>query len=380
MEINEQRLIQLFLELVKIDAASLNEKPVADYIKSKFGQWRLPISEDDTAKKINGNCGNLFARLSNSPDVGDPMILMAHLDTVSSTSLLTPVQENGLLKTDGSTILGADDRAGVAIILYIVEEIVTNKLKHRNLEIIFSVAEEIGMFGANEFDFSKLKSKYGFILDCSAAPGSYVTRTPTSYIFKIEFFGRAAHAGVAPEKGINAISMAIDLAKQIKVGRIDENSVTNIGMIHGGEATNVVPEHVTMEGEIRSFDEDTISKIITEIKDNAGEIEKKYGGKIITHFELSFQGFDLDKSLPVIRNLEKEIQALNLSPESLTYYGGSDANVVNWQNLHAVNIGIGVTNPHSKNEHIAVEDLVNSARLISRLAGLSQRGQTAKEK
>lgn len=364
MMVNQNKLIDLFLSLVQIDAVSLNERPVADFIIQKLSQLGIDVKEDEAGGKINGNCGNLIVRLSNGKDDDNSILCMAHLDTVKSTENLKPVVNNGIIQSDGNTILGADDRAGVAVILYILEEITSNKRSHRNVEVVFSVAEEIGMRGTMSLDFSTLRSKEGYILDCSRKPGCFVAQTPTAVDLKVEFHGRGAHSAVNPEAGINAISMAMEALSQFPVGRVDEHTVANIGMIHGGQAINIVPDHVVCEGECRSFDKAKIDAVKKDFEFTCKSVAEKYGGTINPSFKTGFVGFNLERDLPVIRRLESGLRSIGLEPDPLVYYGGSDANVLNRNGITAVNIGIGVNNPHSHQESIGIKDLIKTAQLM----------------
>jgi len=360
------------LELACIDGVSLKERAVADFIKKRLQAVKIDVEEDDTAQKTGGNCGNLIIRMCpHNHDVGS-LVLMAHLDTVTSTKGLKPIQQNGLITSDGTTILGGDDRAGVALILYILEEIKTRSLRHRNFEVVFSVAEEIGLLGALNLDVSRLLSGEGYILDCSRKPGSYVTRTPTALYFRAEFIGRSAHAGVSPEKGINALSMVIEFLNNVPVGKIDDQTVANVGTIQGGTGTNVVPDKITICGEIRSLSQSRIASFQRAAEADALAIATKYGGQSTLTFSTGFEGFSLDTSVPTVKHLEDKIHLLGLTPHPLTYYGGSDANVLNQRGITAVTIGIGCNNPHSQDENIAIQDLVHSADLLMQLLSIEE--------
>lgn len=365
--VDQKKLIDLFLELVKIDGISLQERHVADFVYERLSALAVTCSEDDAARKINGNSGNLIIRLGASRNGQRPLLLAAHLDTVRSTAQVQPIVENGIIKSDGKTILGADNRAGVAVLLYLIETLVSQNLKHRPLEVVFTVAEELGMYGARALDFSILKAREGYILDCSRDVGYYVATTPTAVDFKLEFQGRAAHSGIAPEKGINALSMAVDLLAQFPVGRIDQDTVANVGMIHGGGATNVVPEWISAQGEIRSFNDAKIADLQKLLEANAAAVAQKYRGKINIEWQPGFQGFKLKQKDHAVQVLETALQEMGYLPEGLVYYGGSDANVYNAQDITAVNIGIGASNPHSNEEYISVKNLNATASLMLKL-------------
>lgn len=367
MKVDQERLIQLFLQLVEIDGVSLNERRVANAIKERLAHAGISFFEDGVAAKINGNCGNLLIQNFNDSATDDSILLLAHLDTVQSTANLKAIVDDDVIRSDGNTILGGDDRTGVAIILYVMEEIASRKLKHRNFEVVFSVAEELGMLGTLALDFSKLHSRSGYIFDCSREAGCYVATTPTALDFQIDFYGKSAHSGVAPEKGINALSMAVELTGKIPVGRVDEQTVANVGTISGGSAINVVPDHVKITGEIRSFNHQKIDSICENIKKDAATISAKYGGKIDVEFTTGFKGFQLNNNQHIVKSLEENMNAMRIKPEPLKYYGGSDANVLNANGINAVNIGVGVNNPHSHNEFVVIDDFVKAAQLLMRL-------------
>jgi len=366
MEINQTKLVNLFLELIKIDGVSLNERAIADHIIKKLHAWKLPVEEDDTAAKINGNCGNLIVRV---PGIDDehPLLIMAHLDTVTSTAQLKPIIKDGTISSSGDTILGADDRSGVAVILYVLESILSDKQKHRSLEIVFSVAEELGMFGATHLNMEKLRASEGYVLDCSREVGCYVASTVTAIDFKVDFYGRAAHSGVAPEKGINAISMAAEILNNFPVGRLDQQTVANIGTIQGGVATNVVPDKVTITGEFRSFDDEKIKNIQQKLEQNFLAVTQKYNGRIEPSFTIGFKGFKLGSEQPVVKVLETKLSQMGIQVQPLDYYGGSDANVINARGITVANLGMSVKNPHAHSEQIAINDLVSAAELVMRL-------------
>ncbi len=364
---DQQKLSDLFLQLVKIDGVSLKERHMADFIKHKLHALKINVREDDAAAKLNGNSGNLIARIPSKDMDLPPLMLLAHMDTVRSTAEVKPVLENGIIRSDGNTILGADNRAGVALILYVIEEIVGKKRKHRTLEIVFTVAEELGMLGALELDFSALSAKEGLVFDCSAIPGGYVAETPTAIDFKVKCQGKAAHSAVAPEKGINALSMALQVMNQFPVGRIHEKTVANIGTIHGGSADNVVPDQVMFTGEFRSFSASEIERMRKGLESNCQAAGHKIGGQCDVSFITSFHGFRFDPQMPLVSRLHKMMQQLDLKPNPMIYYGGSDANVLNVRGIQVINMGIGASNPHSNEERIALTDIAKGADIVMRM-------------
>ncbi|MBN1540753.1 M20/M25/M40 family metallo-hydrolase [candidate division KSB1 bacterium] len=361
---DRERMYRLFVDLAGIDAVSLHEKPIADHLTDWFSRRGLTVEMDDAGQKCGSDCGNLLVRI---PGTDEPLMLVAHLDTVAPTAGLQPILEDDIIRSDGQTILGADNRAGVAVILYAVEQLLAHKRPHRSLELVFTIAEELGMLGALALDFSSLQAREAYIFDCSREIGSYVFQTPTAIDFDIDFYGKAAHSGVNPERGINALSMALPVLQAIPVGRVDAKTVANIGTIRGGQAINVVPDQVEVTGEMRSFDSTTLEKLTQSIQDSCLQAAQKHNGRIEPHFKVGFQGFTLSQDNPVVERLLRVLERLEISGNPLVYYGGSDANVFNANGIQALNIGIGASNPHSTDEQIALSDLLSGAQIIQYL-------------
>ncbi len=364
-----QKLRELFLHFIAIDGVSLHERLVADEILSILRGWDIEVYEDDAGRRINGNTGNLIAKIpAKNSHITSPLLLLAHMDTVRSTAGVQAIIENdGVIHSDGRTILGADNRAGVALILSMIDHILQNDIPHRPLEVVFSVAEELGMLGASALDFNRLSAKEAYVFDCSAPPGSYVAETPTAMDFKIIFKGKAAHSAVAPEKGINALTMAMAVMNRFPVGRINPYTVANIGTIHGGTADNVVPDQVTITGEFRSFKQDEIASIRNGLEENSEKACAQAGGTCEISFNIGFVGFRLTPDLPVIKRLHHAFRELSLAPHPLVYSGGSDANVLYAHGIHTVNMGIGAANAHSTDEKIGLQDMEIGAEILLKL-------------
>jgi tripeptide aminopeptidase len=365
MTLDETKVVDLFFTLAQIDAVSRQERGMADFLRARFDSLDgAVVEEDSAASRSAGNAGNLVLRISGQ---GSPLLLGAHMDTVASTAQLVPRLEAGILRSDGTTILGADNRAGIAAILYVLEMLPLRTRPHRPLEVVFTVAEEVGMLGALALDMGHFKAQQGYIFDCSREPGAYVRTSPTALDFNLQFKGRAAHSGVSPEKGVNALSMALATLSGIPVGRVDQETVANIGRIEGGQAINVVPDYVSATGEIRSFNRDTLDQMVHTIQHCAQTVEQQYHGTIGVTVDVGFEGFYLNDTRPVIQRLKRAYKQLDLTGAPLTYSGGSDANVFNARGIETVNLGIGARNPHSNQEEIALSDLMTGIQLIDLL-------------
>lgn len=368
MTINQDRLIEIFFELIAISATSKKEKPVADYIQKFLKHLNIDTVEDQTGKIIQGNTGNLIAKIIENGELKPAEFsLAAHMDTVKPTTGIRPQIRNGIISSDGSTILGADNRAGIALILYLVENLKQHQLAHFPFEIIFTVGEETGLYGSSNLDLNLAESRVAYILDSSADPGYFVYAAPGATDFEIEFQGKASHAAVNPEQGINALSMAGELIQNFTVGKIDEHTTINLGRISGGEANNVVPPMVNISGEIRSFYQENIDKYHKELETLLKRIEKKYKGRCILRSEHAFPGFVLDRNSDPIHRLSECMKAVGLDPRPIRYHGGSDANVLNNRGIVGIDLGIGAKNPHANDEYIKIQDMLQIEKLIQHL-------------
>ncbi len=367
MQINQDRLIQIFFDLISTSATSKQEKPVANYIRAFLQRMKIPVIEDNAGKIVGGNTGNIIAKiLPAGNNTSIHFCLMAHMDTVKPTSGIHPQLQDGKIITDGRTILGADNRAGIALILYLVESLQSIR-SFIPFEIVFTIGEETGLYGSTHLDLGLLDSRVAYILDSSADPGCYVYAAPSAVDFTINFIGKASHAAVNPQDGINAISMAAYLIQNFTVGKVNNETTINFGKIQGGEANNIIPAQVTLSGEIRSFLKSHIDELFQNLMKKLHDTEKMFSGKCLLEREEAFPGFELDQKCEAIRRLISCFQAIGLEPQPLRYHGGSDANVLNNRGMVAIDLGIGAKNPHSFDEYIRVDHLLVMEQLLHRM-------------
>lgn len=364
--VNSAHLIDQFTSLATIDGVSLDERRIADHVKTELKKINVRVVEDNTAALINGNTGNLIC-LPPTYDATKPAIaLCAHLDTVQSTKNLKPIVTETKITSDGTTILGADNREGLSILLYLLKNLKNAPRPTKNFIVVLTVGEELGMFGANHVDLSPYHVSAAFIFDCSKRPGIYIKDSPGCLLFTATFHGKSAHAGVAPEEGISAISLAGNAIAKIHFGRIDPETTSNIGKISGGSATNVVADEVILEGEIRSFTRERIEQEYAAIqKAFTSSINGK--GSCSFHSQMDFHPYILSSASPIVKTIESAIAAVGLTPEGIRYTGGSDANSYNAKGIPAVNIGTGAQKPHSFEEFILIEDLITSTEIAFEL-------------
>lgn len=356
MNIPKNRIIELFLQLVTINAISRSEKAVADFIRTFIKPLHLKVLEDGAGKAVDGDSGNIIIKVP-STNHSQPIALMAHMDTIKPTLGIRPRVNNGTISSDGNTILGADNRAGIAIILSLIEHLIKNNLPHRPFEAVFTIGEETGLFGSTHLDLHIVESRTVYVLDSSADPGSYVYSAPEALELNIRFLGKASHAAVQPDKGINALTMAAALINDFPVGQADPETTINFGKICGGEANNVIPSRIDLSGEIRSFKTERIDYYKQRLEKKLTRIAEQSGGDFNLHTQLGFPGFELDLDAQAIRQLNDSLRSIGLTPKALKYHGGSDANVLNNRGMVAIDLGIGAKNPHSTDEYIKVDDL-----------------------
>ncbi|MDD5529114.1 MAG: M20/M25/M40 family metallo-hydrolase [bacterium] len=369
--INKKRLVDEFIELVKIGSPSKSEGKICKVVAQKLTRLGAKTELGPVGKKFGSNGSNVIARIEGKKGVA-PVLLNAHLDTVGEDFNITPIISNGIIKSDGTTILGSDDKSGVAIILEIIKIFKEQKIPHPPIEIVFTICEEIGLFGAKTVDFSKIKAKYGYSLDTGEIE-NITTAAPSHNRIYLKIFGVESHAGAAPELGISAIEVASKAIASLKLGRIDKISTSNIGKIYGGVATNIIPGYTEIAGEARSHSEEKLKKItqdmLKKFREAVEESEKTVKGKkIIARLEEKvvneYSKFALSENLPVVQKIIKAGKKLGKNITTLQGGGGSDANVFNKAGIQTAVVGTGMKKVHTKEEYIEIDSLVFSANLL----------------
>lgn len=369
--VNASRIVKEFLELVQVDSVSGKERHIADLLKAKLSALGLVVHEDNAGKKVGSGTGNIIGRLPGSGS-GPVLLLCAHMDTVEPGRGIKPRVEEGVIRSSGDTVLGADDKAGIAAILEAVRLVNEHRIEHGGLEVVFTIWEEGGLFGSKNLDYSLITARTGFVLDSSGPPGTTIIRAPSEDKIEFNIKGKAAHAGINPADGINAIQVAAHAIAQMKLGRIDHETTTNIGVISGGKAINIVPESVTVQGEIRSLDarkrEAQTAKMCGIIK----KVAEEFGAATEIITETMYPGYNLDKDSLPARIAVKAAENLGLVPRLEKTGGGSDANILNNLGIAAVVLGIGMKKVHTTEEYITVADLVENARYLLEIIKTAQ--------
>lgn len=358
----DKRLLEIFLKLVTIDGKSAKERNIADYITSFLRGLNLSPIEDSTAQIANGNTGNILCPIGD----GGNFILLSHMDTARPTINLKPQVHKDRITSDGTTILGADNRAGIACLLYSVEKIITEKIPVKDFTLVFTMQEETTLNGSRYLELNG-RYKMGFVFDSHSEPGNFICESAGSIGFTEKVFGKAAHSGLAPEQGIDAIKIAAVAISKIKLGKIDDETTANIGIIKGGEATNVVPSLTYIEGEVRSMNPAKINLKIEEIKNQFEKAAKLFGGESEFNSYWNFHPYKVHPDSETYRTIEQAILNAGLVPTPITSKGGSDANSINAKGIPCVNLGIGAENPHSNDEFILFDSLERTSKIAMEL-------------
>jgi tripeptide aminopeptidase len=362
--VNEKRLVESFMELVKIDSISREERNLADFLIEKLEGFGLDVIVDQAGKKVKSNSGNIIARLKGNIKKATPIMFSAHMDTVVPGKNIKPICDGEKIVSDGKTILGADDKAAIAALLEALHIIKENNIPYGDIEIVFSICEEIGLHGAKNLDISSLNARMAFVLDCGGQVGEIISAAPSQNSLKIIIHGKSAHAGSNPEEGINAIQVAGFALSRMKLGRIDEETTANIGIISGGKATNIVPNEVTLKGEVRSRKEEKLEKYTELLKKVAEDTAQEFKAKAEVKINREYYCYNLSTDDQVVKIAMKAAKDMGLQPELHPSGGGSDANVFNKKGFPSVDLAIGMEKVHTVDEYILVKNLKNTVEYV----------------
>jgi len=365
--VNRERMIDEFMSLVRIDSLSFQERDIADVLKKALMDLGFDVLEDDAGKHYNGSSGNIYGFLQGEPGY-EPILLSAHMDTVApGENKKAILHEDGTITSDGSTVLGADDLSGIVAILEAVRVIKEHKLKHRSIEVLFTIAEEVYIKGSDVFDYSIIKSKEAYVLDLAGPVGYAAIAAPTLLSFDACFKGKAAHAGFAPELGINAIKVAAESIAQIRQGRIDENTTVNIGLIEGGKARNIVSDECILKGEVRSLSHTKAEAEIMNIKNTFAAVSEKYKADISFTTDTGCLAYKIDTNQAVVKRFLAACQELGYESRLIETFGGSDNNNFVKNGINGIVLACGMNKVHSCNEYTHADELVKCCNIVIRL-------------
>jgi tripeptide aminopeptidase len=308
--------------------------------------------------KVGSTIGNLFCRVEPHADGdGTPLFLCAHLDTVPPTGAIEPVVEDGVVRNAGGTILGADNKSAVAVMLEATRRVIAENRPHAGIELLFTPKEEVGLLGAAAFDHARLHARVGYVYDQAAPIGGVILGAPYSHSMEVRFHGRAAHSGMYPEEGRSAIAAAARAIADLRLGRIDEETTANVGIIHGGTAGNIVPEWCTFLAEARSHDERKLQDVVQEMLDAISFAAGLEDCEVETEVHKSYRGYRFKRDDDVVRIAHEALERTGFVPSYGLSGGAADANVFNDHGLRCLNLANGMQDIHTPDERIAVDDL-----------------------
>jgi len=354
-----QRLVDQFIEMVKIPSESGNEKEMIEYLEKEFLQLGAETQID--------NYGNLIAKMDAKGCEGkDPILLSCHADTVKPGVGINPVIENGIIKSDGTTILGADDKAGIAEML----EALRNAEIHPPIEIAISRQEEIGLLGVKNMDYSLISSKKGFLLDNDTLD-TIVIGGPSYFAIDVEVKGRAAHAGMEPEKGINAIFAASKAISQLNVGRLDKETTANVGVIKGGIIRNGVPDSATFLAECRSLNHSKAEQLAGEMEAIIKEQVENAGAKVEIKIDNLCKAVDIPEDSWTVKTAQQALKTVGIDARTTFITGFTDASIYNNKGIEMAVVGIGARLEHSTEEHIYISDMEKAVKMLLEIFRLS---------
>lgn len=382
VQADERRVLALFEELVRINSPSRSERRIADSLAGRLKALGFRVSEDATGQAIGGEAGNVIGWLDREPDGGNgaegeaagrgasggrgAVLLCAHMDTVQPTEGINVIVDGGVIRTDGRTILGADDKAGIAAILEGLSIIRDKGLPHPPVCVAFTVAEEVGLYGAKNLALPE-GLEFGYVFDSGSPVGTFVIKAPAENDIAATIHGRAAHAGVEPEKGADAIRMVAAAIDAMPLGRIDHETTANVGVIQGGKATNIVADRVELRAEARSHSRSKLSEQTEKMKQALEEAARRLGGKAEVAVSPAYPNFELLPDDKVVTLALRAAQSLGMTVRTVPRGGGSDANVFNGKGLPTLNVGLGMEAEHTTAEHVPVASLTSGAEFVATL-------------
>jgi tripeptide aminopeptidase len=361
--VNRERLIKEFLELTGIDSLTKKERKMADALKARLEAMGYEVYEDDAGKKTGGEAGNIICTVKGTKSV--PAIMFAaHMDTVEPGIGKKAVVDGDIIRTDGSTVLGGDDVSGIVSILEALRVIKETGEEHGDIQVVFTIAEEGGLYGSKNLDYSKIYAKYGFVMDSNGPIGTVAVKAPSQDKMLVTVEGKAAHAGLSPEKGVDAIRIAAYAISGMKLGRIDHETTANAGVINGGRETNIVCDRVEIKAEARSRDDRKLGEQTRHMKERFEQAAAEFGGRVDFKAERVYPSFNIPADAPIMDILRKAAESadIKLIPEETG--GGSDTNIFNGMGIESVDVSTGMDKVHSTDERISIRDMVKAAEFV----------------
>lgn len=363
---SKTRLVETFTKLVQIDSVSRNEGAIHAYLHELFSTIGLEVTEDNS-KEATGLGGNNIIATYCGKTKQEPLFFSCHTDTVTPGVGIEVVEKEGVLYSKGDTILGADDKAGIAILIEAMQRIQEENIATGNIEIVLSPGEEIGLLGASALDMHLIEADYGYVLDSAFEVGRVTIASPTLFMYDVTITGKAAHAGLEPEKGVSCVSILAEALKSIPIGRLDEKTTTNIGVIQGGEATNIVMDKMLVKGEVRAIDPKRADQLVAQMQGAFEEAAEKFGGQVAINVKKMATGFHIGDEEPVMQLFIQSAEKLGYEVIREISGGGSDANIFNTGGKTCVNFSIGYDKIHTTEELVVIDEMEKAVNLVIEL-------------
>ena len=362
--VNQDRLVQTFLDMVRLNTPPKQERAAAEIGRAILEELGFECVYDDAGEKVGGDVGNLVAFKKGTLPEAPSIFFSAHFDTVEATPGLEPIIEGDMIRTDGHTVLGADDISGMAPILEAMRILDEQQIPHGDIQLLLTICEEIGLVGAKHLDPALIKARFGYVLDAGPPVGSLVYSAPTQDIFDVHIHGRPAHAGAQPEDGVSAIQVAARAIARMKLGRVDHETTANVGIIQGGTATNIIPAECYLKCEARSRSQAKLDTQREHMMNCFREEAAAAGITVDIENETAYVSYELGMDDPVLTVGMAAAERIGLEPLLRVTGGGADANIFNANGFPTTVLGCGMQNIHRHDEFVLISDLVASTQLV----------------
>jgi tripeptide aminopeptidase len=380
--VNRDRLKNILLDLIRIDSHSRRERACAMRLKREMEQLGAVCRFDNAAEKVRGEVGNLIARIEGTVPGAPPLLICAHMDTVSPGEGVKPIVEGDIIRTDGTTVLGGDDKSGCAIICETIHQLREQQIPHGPIDAVFTVCEEIGLLGAKHLDLSMVQAREGLVYD-SDAPGYLFVRAPGAKALRFTVSGLEAHAGMAPERGLSAIKIASEAIASMRLGRIDNETTANLGLIEGGRALNIIPNQVVVRGEARSRDDAKLERQVAHMIqcfEDAVALHsvtldgRQFSASLQYTAHTEYEAMNLPDDAPIVRKVVEAARRAGrvVKPEAMG--GGCDANILNRRGFVVANLGTGMRDIHTVREWLNINDMISTTEVTLELIRLQAGG------
>lgn len=366
MQFNEKRMLDRLMEMIRIDSPSFHEKPMTDYLEKYFKDRGYEVYRDEAGSKFGSDGGNVLVHIPGTME-GEAICFNAHQDTVEPGRGIEPVYQDGKVRSAGDTVLGADDKSGIAMLMELLDVIKENHVPHREMYYLFTICEEQGMHGAKNFDISKLPCRNLYALDGAGQVGGVSTSSPSKYGIRALFHGKAAHAGIEPQNGINAVCMAARAISLVKFGRIDEETTSNVGRIEGGGMTNVVSDSAFFTAEVRSHSEEKLQHQLELIKKACQQAAEEFGGKAEVELSHDYPAAKPNPESFLYQLNLKALKAEGIEPHYVISGGGGDSNIFSGKGFECGGISTGMLDVHGVNETLHLDIFQQAFNVVYRM-------------